>query len=582
MFAARTHTVLLSCALALAAVACKFDYPLEGRVASFSCYTTADCEERFLCTTADDPDLLGECVSVDIEPHRCEDDDGDNTFVGPGCIDQLIDCDDGDASVNPLATESCDGVDNNCTCDRTAGDSNGDGTVCGPGDDGVDEDQPDLPCPLGVGMCSGTRVSCVNGSYANCIDAGLYGPDFEINEQSCDGIDNDCDNKIDEGCDCIPGEDLAFECGTGTGACTRGVQLCLDDGSLSSCVAAGAGFVCANGDGCGRDADCVDGSECTIELCETDEDCGAGGLCIVELLDDREDLFDDCTADSALGCDRNVCRYLTGTTVCATDEECAEGEVCFDELCEPVAIGPLEEEICNGLDDNCDGRIDDDFNRRVICGPCPFNMEFLPITTPTGQADFVCVDWYEAARPDATAGSAGTLEHYAVSAPGVLPWTGLTPDLADSICRAEPYRELAGGATLPVATKRLCKTYEWQQGCGGKRATTEETYYPYTPEGEEDVFIPGACIDGSIGTGSPAVTGSAPECCKNNVCDAVGNVAEFVTGAGNAPLVAGGSFNDNDPDVLSCGDGSNYAAVPADVETRNDIGFRCCTLPPPN
>ncbi len=45
--------------------------------------------------------------------------------------------------------------------------------------------------------------------------------------ESCDGVDDDCDGTIDEGCQCTDGESMS--CGfTDVGTCEPGMQLCLD------------------------------------------------------------------------------------------------------------------------------------------------------------------------------------------------------------------------------------------------------------------------------------------------------------------------------------------------------------------
>jgi len=79
------------------------------------------------------------------------------------------DCDGADPAINPGATETCDGIDNNC-----------DSLV----DEGFDTDGD------GFTSCSG---DCNDG------DAGINPGATEI----CDGIDNNCDSLVDEGCDTL-------------------------------------------------------------------------------------------------------------------------------------------------------------------------------------------------------------------------------------------------------------------------------------------------------------------------------------------------------------------------------------------
>jgi hypothetical protein len=305
--------------------------------------------------------------------------------------------------------------------------------------------------------------------------------------------------------------------------------------------------------------------------------CGEGGICIAEVLLAREDPFDDCADDSDPECERSVCRIPNAGAECTSVDDCEGDQFCAESVCRSPVVSPLDDEECNGIDDNCDGSIDNDARRTDICGPCPYNMAFLFITRPDGQPDFICVDWYEASRPDATGDSDGSLELYTLPRAGVRPWTGLNPDEAEQICNGAPLREAVVTSTVAIAPKRLCKTYEWRQGCGGTTGTAEEFDYPYSVSRDSDVFVAGACVDGTSGASGPAVTGSAPQCCKDDVCDMSGNVAEFVVDAFSNPLLAGGSFQDTEADALACGDGVNYEPAPADSTGRNDVGFRCCT-----
>jgi len=285
---------------------------------------------------------------------------------------------------------------------------------------------------------------------------------------------------------------------------------------------------------------------------------------------------------------------LPRDTPCATDDECGEGGLCLGNFCQRPTVSPVDE-LCNGIDDNCDGLIDNEPQRLDICGVCPYNMVLVPLSSGGAGQPFICVDRYEASRPDATEIDPGTQEFYAIAQPGVQPWTGIEPDAANNACRGSDYRDLVGTQRPAIATKRLCTTTWYQQACGGIAGSAIQRPYPYSDPPPDDMAVAGACVDAALGLGAPAITGSVPECCfaPNNdfadspTCDMVGNVAEWVESASRVPMLAGGSYIDSlddegGPDILSCGDGVTYPSIDDpefDYASADWIGFRCCTLP---
>ncbi len=283
----------------------------------------------------------------------CVDDDEDG--YGEGCA-LGPDCNDTAATVSPAATETCNGVDDDC-----------DGTA----DDGVGAPS----CALTEGVCAGATARCGPEGFLEC-DATDYGADYEADETLCDSLDNDCDGTTDEGCTCTEG--ATQSCGSDTGACAAGTQTCTD-GAWGACD----GEVGPMGETCnGADDDCDGASDEPSDL--TPPDCplqlgvcagsrracgGASGWIAcsgttsyggdyeaVETLCDTLDNDCDGVADEG-------CECVDGATqACGSDiGACMAGT----QTCVAGAWGASAGDVasmaesCNGGDDDCDGRTDE-------------------------------------------------------------------------------------------------------------------------------------------------------------------------------------------------------------------------------
>ena len=254
-----------------------------------------------------------------------------------------------------LMHEKCNGKDDDC-------------------DDSCDEDWPEVAvtggacnnkhaaktCTAGVGICKRTGVYVCNsggtGSVCN-VTAGKPNPKGEICNN---GLDDNCDGAVDEGCGptCIPqveicdGKDndcdkdidegyVSVSCGSNIGECSYGQTKCS-----------------------GGKVSCSGGQGPTKEICDNkDNNC-----------DTIVDNFSEPCYPAASGC---TLATASCTGICKIGIKlCLKGSFgsCLGYQ------GP-KAEVCNGLDDNCNGQIDEGVGQSCInystcksfisCSSCP-------------------------------------------------------------------------------------------------------------------------------------------------------------------------------------------------------------------
>ncbi|MCP4604797.1 MAG: SUMF1/EgtB/PvdO family nonheme iron enzyme [Proteobacteria bacterium] len=216
--------------------------------------------------------------------------------------------------------ETCNGLDDDCDGDTDEDDGTGDPQtrdVCGSCEDGLEY--------------------CMNGSWKCCSSyvGGVCNEDLQqpISE-TCNGLDDDCDKVLDAD------EDITQACGGGpegnenTGQCHQGTQTCTAVGSEDWTACSGdQGAVAETCNG--LDDDC-DG--------DTDEDDGTG---------------DPLTRNLCGPCGDGLEHCLSGSWKCC---ESYVGGVCNEDLSQP------QPETCNNLDDDCDGTTDN--NMTDVGGQC--------------------------------------------------------------------------------------------------------------------------------------------------------------------------------------------------------------------
>ena len=257
-----------------------------------SAAATSACDDADNCTT----DTCDE--TSDVCTHQTRDADmdgfGDSMCAAVGGVPNT-DCVDSNRMISPSVPDVCDGIDNDCSgvCDQantccvgaiepchTACDAAGAMTgthqcgfacswlACSPPAETCNgrDDDCNGTCDDGAGLtcCAGTTSSCTTmcgstGSQLCQSDCSFAGATCTPPAESCNGVDDNCDTRVDEGFTCAVG--LTQACTTTCGS--TGLQTCTPVCAWGACVPPAE--VCN-----GVDDNCVNG---------VDEGCGACAAC---------------------------------------------------------------------------------------------------------------------------------------------------------------------------------------------------------------------------------------------------------------------------------------------------------------
>jgi hypothetical protein len=306
-------------------------------------------------------------------------------------------------------------------------------------------------------------------------------------------------------------------------------------------------------------------------------------------------LDNDCDGqtDEAFLINKSCSTGLSG--VCAAGKWACDNTAPGNHKC--VSITPVSNEICDGLDNDCDGTVDE------LAKLSDTHNESLVIITPPSGATYpptFTMFAYEASHADSGKDSSMNdivgidTTHRPCSIPGRLPWNNVKKESAEAAC------EKIGDGLW-----RLCSAAEWRFACNRTFAVIVDGGMAGTDGGGVDggaanefpygaTYVKTTCNGYDKGAGATVTGGTVTGCIADfgtagKVYDLSGNVKEWAatTLAASSPFhptafeMRGGAYNTASFVVggatvapgLQC---DSSVPAPASDVILPSVGFRCC------